>query len=203
MADKGGTRKKILTAAAEIARVQGPSALTFDAVARELGISKQAVIYWFRTKEDLVSAVALPALREEADAAVEAVRDAQDGADAIRRFVRAIAGFHTADLDRFRLMYLSPQGSGRLKPSRHTATVMERIHPVSSAMYDALEQKLIGDSRFRSGPTPRRAAVIAHTSALGLVLMVSLADAVGDPLRHDTDSLVDTLTALLAGNRPS
>lgn len=200
MADRSGTRKKILTVAADIARVQGPSALTFDAVARELGISKQAVIYWFRSKEDLVSAVVLPALREETESAVEAVRDAQDGADAIRRFVRAIAGFHTTDLDRFRLMYLSPQGAGKLKPSRHTAAIAERIHPVSTAMYDALEQKLIGDPRFRSGLNPRRAAVIAHTSTLGLVLMAALADAIGDPLRHETESLVETLTALLAGH---
>ena len=43
----------------------------------------------------------------------------------------------------------------------------------------------------------RQAAFVVHSAALGLVMMLALADSVGDPLAHPTDELVDALVAQL------
>lgn len=192
------TRSQILAAARKIVRQGGPGALTFDAVARRLGISKQAVIYWFPAKEALVTEVVLPALKGEVEAGTAAVLDGAGGSQAVARFVRAVAAYHLADLDRFRMMYLVPQLPQKPAVARFPKGLVQRIHPVTSGMYDALEAALgAGPGATRAGC--RRRAVNIHFSTLGVVLMVALADAVGDPLAHSTDSLVESLVALMTG----
>jgi AcrR family transcriptional regulator len=61
--DPRDTRRRILSAAAEIVASQGMAGVTFDAVAARLKMTKQAVIYWFPTKIALLSELALPGLR--------------------------------------------------------------------------------------------------------------------------------------------
>ena len=69
-------------------------------------------------------------------------------------------------------------------------------------MYAALGAKIADDSSFYAGRNPRRAAVAIHMAGIGLVTMVSLGEAVEDPLGHDTDALVDSLVSVLtAGAR--
>lgn len=199
MAGKGDTRRRIIEIAAELAREGGAAHLTFDAVAARLGTSKQAVIYWFPTKEDLIAGVALPALKAEAACAIAALGEAKVPADAIERFARAVVEFHLADLDRFRLVYLSPQMGSRTTRPRPGDRLGQAIHPVTSAMYGALEAKLADDPSFTARNDPRRAAVAVHMAALGHVLLVAMADAIDDPLAHDPADLLDSLVALVTG----
>ncbi len=42
-----GTKDRIIVAAEGLLRDGGIGALSFDAIARVLGVSKQAVLYWF------------------------------------------------------------------------------------------------------------------------------------------------------------
>jgi hypothetical protein len=78
--------------------------------------------------------------------------------------------------------------------------VLERdMHPTTARLYAALERAFEGDPGFRHDLAPRRAAVIVHTAALGLVMLVALGEAVHDPLAHRTDDLAATLTAMLCG----
>jgi AcrR family transcriptional regulator len=85
------TRDRILRTVPALVRSGGLGSLTFDAVARRLGISKQAVLYWFPRKEDLLAAVAIPWIRDEARAALAAVENAPDTAAAVQAFVRYVA----------------------------------------------------------------------------------------------------------------
>lgn len=195
------TRTEILRIGAEIVREGGPSKLTFDEVAARLGLTKQAVLYWFPNKEELVASLALPALREEASAAIAALANAHiEGAAAVRAFARALIEFHLQDLDRFRLTYVAVQMPGSsVEPSEG---LKDQIHTVTVPMYEALAIRLGSNDTNRP---PRQLAVAVHMAVLGLVLMVSLADAVRDPLRHTTSALTDALIDLLAGGfgRPS
>ena len=47
---RGKTADRILVAARAIVRASGPDQLTFDAVAAEVGVSKQAVLYCSPTR---------------------------------------------------------------------------------------------------------------------------------------------------------
>ena len=186
------TRDRILETAAALMAAGGLEAVTFDAVAARLGVTKQAVIYWFPSKLALLSALALPGLRSEARVAIDAVATASCPGKAARAVVRAVIGFHLADLPRFRLMYLSPQIGVTVVARQTAAELVKQIHPVTTEMYAAIAAAL-GD-----GPTARETAVALHMAALGHVLMVSMTDAIGDPLRHAPDALADRLGALLA-----
>jgi len=134
----------------------------------------------------------------EAEAAIAAVAGATGARDAIDRFVRAIVAHHLADLGRFRVTYLVAQVSPKADLILPREASLNHVHPVSGRMYGALAERLAADPALPKALDPRRAAVIAHTSALGLVTLLSLADAVDDPLAHPTDALVETLVAMLA-----
>jgi AcrR family transcriptional regulator len=50
-------RARILDAAVDRLRADGPGALRLDAIAKELGISRQAILHHFGTRDDLIAAV--------------------------------------------------------------------------------------------------------------------------------------------------
>ena len=87
------TGAQVLDIARDLLAKGGLGAISFDMIAARLGRSKQAVLYWYPTKPDLLAALFLPWLEEESALAENAVRDATDKTDAIARFVRAMAAF--------------------------------------------------------------------------------------------------------------
>ena len=192
------TSDRILDAARTLVREVGPDKLTFDAVADRVGISKQAVIYWFPNKARLVEALVRPALEAESEAGKAAVREDAGATDAIRDFVTALAVFHTADLERFRLMYVTPQIGQRPAGRAEMVTTLGRIHPATTAMYDALANVLVASERYDRMVDARRAAIAIHTSLLGLILRMAMADTLNAPLRHRHDALVEALLGVIA-----
>ena len=182
------TSTRILEIARDILATRGLAALSFDAVAKRLGRSKQAVLYWYPSKSDLLAALFVPCLSKEADAAEDAVRSATGRSDAIRSYVRGIAAFHIADLDRFRLMYLLPQTIRPTGQSGTDAKMLEKVHPVTDRIYAVLASHLYGD------PAKARAEAVAiHSSVLGLVAMIGLADSLNDPMKQTSQELIEAL----------
>lgn len=197
-ARRGETADRILAAAREVVRSSGPDRLTFDAIAEKVGISKQAVLYWFPNKARLIEALVRPALEAESAAGRNAIRTSADAADAIRSYVTALAVFHTSDLDRFRLMYVTPQIGRRPGRNGQMLTTLGRIHPATTQMYDALAGQLVKAGRYPRLVDARRAAAAIHTALLGLVLRMAMADALNAPLRLKDDALVDALVDVMA-----
>lgn len=177
----------------------GAAALTYQALAERLGVTKQAIIYWFPTKQDIARALALPSLRAETAATVAAVSGARTATDAIEQFVRALVAHHLSDLPRFRYTYLSSQLDEQAP--QIVAGILDEMHETTSQMYAALEAKIAADPHFAAGGSARRLAAAVHMAGLGLVTMVSLADAVRDPLAHSTEDLIDSLVDALTGNK--
>lgn len=186
------TKDEILKIARDLLASEGLAAVSFDAIARRLKRSKQAVLYWYPTKHDLLAAMFLPLLEAEADTAIRSVDVATTRNNAVAAFVKAVAEFHFDDLDRFRMMYLLPQ---TIKPSAvepQNAALLTKVHPVTDRMYGALANKLDGTSI-----AARQEALAIHSAVLGLVLMFGLADSVRDPLKHNTSEMIGALIASL------
>lgn len=195
-----GTRTKdeMVRAAQSIVTTRGLARLTFDAVAAQVGVSKQAVIYWFPTKIDLVREIILPELRAETQLLVDAVADATSAPDAVARFVHACVGLHLQRLDLFRLKYLAAQldPDGAREPGPQ---FMRECNVETSRMYGALADKLAADPTFRVELGARQTAVAIHMACLGFATMFGLADAIGDPMKHGIPVLVDTLVRAFNG----
>lgn len=198
MAKRGNTAERILVASREIVREGGPDGLTFDAVAARVGVSKQAVLYWYPNKARLIESLVRPALEAESTAGRSAIDPAASAETAIRSYIGALAVFHTSDLDRFRLMYVTPQVGQRPGRNGQMLTTLGRIHPATNAMYDMLADRLVETGRYNRLVDARRAAAAMHTALLGLILRMAMAEALNEPLRLRNDALVDALVDVMA-----
>jgi AcrR family transcriptional regulator len=193
------TREAILEISRDILVRQGPGSLTFDAVAQRLGKSKQAIIYWFPTKQDLLRELVVPWIEAEADQVVQALAGVRGAGEAIARAVRSLVDFHLADLDRFRQVYLAVQLDSRPQLLIPKDALERHVHPTTARMYKALADVIANDAGWsRRKIEPRRAAMTIHMASLGLVLMLGVSAAIEDPLAHRTEDLVETLIALLS-----
>ncbi len=166
-----------------------------------MGVTKQAIIYYFSSKPKLLEAMFLPHIEAEASAAIQCLQNLSADEDAARVFTRAIIDFHLSDLDRFRSMYLAPQLEAQKGMQRKLldGNFANQVHEVTSTIYDLLTILLQQRSSL-SEEAARRRAFILHTNALGLVLMQSLADAIDDPLAHDVEELAASLETLVGRN---
>jgi len=78
-----GTKRKILEAAAEIAREAGPGNLALDAVAAKAGVSKGGLLYHFPSKNKLLEAVVEVFLRSFEEMLFERQRAKQNRPDSL------------------------------------------------------------------------------------------------------------------------
>jgi AcrR family transcriptional regulator len=180
------TPERIRRIARDIVRAHGPRALTFDAVARRLGKSKQAVLYWFPTKDVLLAETLMPDLAAEAGAARAAI-GGRRGTDAVRAFVEAVASFHLEDLDRFRLVYLTP--------------VARADHPARSRLAETAALPVADLAACLDGApqTTRTEAATIHAAVLGLVFVLAAADDAPGPPPHDPSDMIEALARRLSG----
>ncbi len=192
------TRQAILQAAEAVVLRDGLDALTLDAIAAELGLTKQGLYYHYASKEALVAELALQEWTAAADAVHEATQAASSAADALESLVRSYVGRYAGRLQMFRL---ATQGT-QLSPlaANLGREMLDAIRPLNDRMYGPTERKLRdaqGAGHAARSLDPRRLAFIAHTSAMGLLAMQLMVSNVGDPLRHPETQLVDELCSVL------
>jgi AcrR family transcriptional regulator len=76
------TRDRILAAALAGFARRGVAATSLDDVAEAVGVRKQTVLYWFRSKDDLVNGVLVAAIEELGSTLERAVTSRRPGRDA-------------------------------------------------------------------------------------------------------------------------
>src|SRR5687767_11161371 len=84
------TAQRILDAAMAAFGTRGYEATSLDDLARELGIRKQTILYWYPSKEVLLEAVVDRVAAEVAGRLERAVLAAEPGVDRIEAIVRAM-----------------------------------------------------------------------------------------------------------------
>ena len=193
------SREAILDTAARLISETGAASMTFQTLGDRLGVSKQAIIYWFPSKADLARELVIPALELEADAVIVALRRVKSARRAIELFLRALIAFHLNDLGRFRLIYVVAQFDTEIWKVADLPHVTDPIHAATSRMYSSLEGVLRQASDFADPAAARITAAAVHTSAVGLLSMISLAEAIHDPLAHSSTALVAALVRMATG----
>lgn len=186
------TREHILIVARKLLANGGVRAVTFDGIAREIGRTKQAVLYWYPNKRALLSALVLPWFEDEVDCALGAISSNQEKREVIQRFIHAIASFHLQDLERFRMMYLLPQ----LETARTATDLLKpdvELYTVTDQLYGGLAASLGDDTS-----EIRLKAFNLHAAVLGLITMIALTDAMHDPLKHSHADLIENLAQQLS-----
>lgn len=187
-----------MAAARRVLARNGIAATTLDAVAEEVGLSKPALYYYYRSKEALLFEIVFRTIEAQSRAVHDAVAEAKDGGDALRAIVRETVRTFASRLDDFRLVFLHGQLAGPAAV-RISAEQLARIRPLNDLAYGGAAKILGAESKRRRGRArvdPRMMAFLANVAAIGLLTMKGMVESVGDPLLYSDEQLIEGLARI-------
>lgn len=194
------SREEILDAARVVLLRSGAAAMTLEAVAKEAGMSKTGLYYYFPSKDALVFELVFGALEGHAEAVAEAVGEVESGGEMLGAIVRETAHAFAPRLDDFRLAFLFGQvaGAGAI---HWTDEQLARIRPLNEQLLARATQTL-ADERGRRLPRaavePRLLAFLAYLAAVGLLTMKGMVEHVQDPLVYSDEDLIEGFARVFA-----
>ena len=188
------TRAEILDATREVILRDGVQGFAIASVAKELGLTKPALYYYFDSKEALMFEFLLGEWVEAAHEVQDAVAQTKGGADAIEALMRTLFNRYREQLNLFMFCY-------RMVPTGDLSVLvgpeeLERVRPVNDMLYKGAETRLRADQKagqFSKKRNPRRFAFCAHTSVVGVLNMMAMVSASSDPLIHKDEDLIDDI----------
>lgn len=187
------SREEILDAARRVLLRNGIAATTLDAVAKEVGVSKTALYYYYPSKDALFFELVFGAIKSQAQAVHDAVEKANNGADALRAIVREAVNAFAPRLDDFRLAFLHGQVAGQ-GAVHFDQQQFARIRPLNDLWFAGAAKKLSQERRKRPGRAhvePRLMAFLAYLAAIGLLTMKGMVESLEDPLVYSDDQLIE------------
>ncbi len=199
------SRDEIVDAARRVLLRNGIAATTLHAVAKEVGLTKAALYYYYPSKDALLFEIMFKNAEMQARAIHDAVAEANDGGEALAAIVRETVRCFATRLDDFRLTFLHAQVAkpGSVNVPSHG---FERLRPLNELAY-AGTAKMLTDDRKKGRPRaqvePRLMAFLAGAAAIGIVTMKGMVESVGDPLLYSDDELTEGLARIFeAAARP-
>ncbi len=188
-------RREILSSAQAILREQGPDAVTLASVAGRLGMTKQSLYHYFASKEALDRGLVTTLLDEEIDALLSAITALRSNKRVLGVLIKTFYAHYVDNLDAFRSIYSQSQMYSSSASKIDEVMLREEIHPRTRQLFDVLEEKLSGQNSTRSERRrARQLAFTAWTSVLGMMTMLSVADATNDPIAHSEQALLKVLS---------
>ena len=163
------TRASIIAETADAIRRDGEDDLSLDDVAAELGLTKPALYYYFKTREGLLLDVFVAEMMNVARFVDDAVQATSSAPDAIEAFVRALVEYHEASPEMSRFLRHRPSA---MKPDPENGDFdVTRLYPVTETIFGAIVARF--QAAKSSGKTgvkaPRRLAFLVFTSTTGLL----------------------------------
>jgi len=190
-------RKEILEVAQAILLQGGAEAVTLASVAGELGMTKQALYHYFPSKEALARSLVAALVDNEIEALIAIVKDVDSGKKTLGTLIRAFYDHYIDRLDAFRFVYCQSQLYRGTGAGLDQDTIQKEINPSTRQLFDVLEAQIADSSASKTQrKRMRELAYTAWLSALGLVTMLGVADAVNDPLVHSDEDLLDAMSSV-------
>jgi AcrR family transcriptional regulator len=191
------TRQRILDAALDLFGTRGVDAVSLDEIAREVGVRKQTVLYWFDSKDALVDAVLEQVANELLVVIEAAIRSADD--DPLQRVDAVVRAVFRPAVRRPALLGLVREVS-RL-PAAHADRLRSMVQPLVDRCVDYLASEM-EQGRLRRAD-PGLIASLAYATVTGIATEPQALRAVRwEPtavgLRHLRDELRAFLRAALA-----
>lgn len=168
-----GTADRIVEAALRAFGTDGFDRTSLDALARELGVTKQAILYWYPSKEVLLDAVIDFCAAELQRRFARALDGAPDGFDRVERIVRTsfrLAARHPSMVGLMReVNRIGPPTSTRL-----TAAVTPLLEAAAGWLQVEMDA-----GRLRTHD-PKLLVLVAYSSVTGLATEVEVLRAMGE-----------------------
>ena len=193
-------RREILDVARELLKEGGVEAVTLASVAGALGMTKQALYHYFPSKEALTRSLVAALIDDEVESLVTAIATVDAGNETLGTLIRAFYDHYINDLNGFRAVYCQLQLYSPPDQRMDERTIRDDINPRTRHLFDSLEARLTTSGMSKSRrERMRRLAFTAWTSALGLMTIRGVTDALDDPLLHRDEDLLATLAATFDG----
>ena len=167
------TSERILDAALEAFGTTGYAAVSLDALAVDLGVSKQTILYWFPSKEALLAAVVEQGAGELTEVVAASLETAGEGFDRVRCIVRAVfrlAARHPALLGLLREV-------SRLGPPAATQ-MTECLEPLLGRATGFLQAEM--DAGKMRTSNPRLLLLAMYSTVIGMLTEVDVLAALGE-----------------------
>jgi AcrR family transcriptional regulator len=170
---RSATPDRILDAALASFGTRGYEATSLDALAATLDVTKQTILYWFPSKDELLGAVIDRSARELAAAMQAALDGAGDGWNRVEAVVRSV----------FRLAARRPELLGlvrelsRLGPPAATQMTLA-LEPLVRRASDFLEAEM--DAGHMRRHDPRILLLAIYSTVIGMVTEVEVLRALGE-----------------------
>jgi len=193
------SREEIVDAARRVILEKGLAATTLEAVAKEVGLTKAALYYYYPSKDALFFEIMYGAVAKQSQAIHDAVLEAKDGGEALGAIVRETVRSFAPQMDDFRLTFLLMQlspGAARFTPEQFA-----RLRPLNNLAFAGAAKRLTEEWSNKPGRArvePRLVAFLAHLSALGLLTLKGLVESVGDPLLYSDEQLIEGFAQIFA-----
>jgi len=194
------SREEILEAARQVMLRNGLARTTLDAVAKEVGVSKTALYYYFPSKDALFFELVFGNLQSQAQAVHDAVEKTATGADALGTIVRESVKVFAPRLDDFRLAYLHGQVAGQ-GGVHFDELQLARIRPLNDLWFSGAAKRLAEERRKRPARAkvePRLLAFLAWLAGIGLLTMKGMVESQDDPLVYTDEQLVEGFARVFA-----
>ncbi|HRQ64122.1 MAG TPA: helix-turn-helix domain-containing protein [Xanthomonadaceae bacterium] len=192
------TREEILDAARRVVLERGIAGTTLEAVARDVGMSKAALYYYFPSKDALLFALVFEVMAGHARTIHDAVEQTTSGGAALGAIVRESFAVFSSRLDDFRLAFLHAQVTGK-GTVRFDEAQFAHVRPLNDLWFEGAAKKLRERRRKRNAPgavEPRLMAFLAYCSTIGLLTMKGMVESLDDPLRYSDEQLVEGLASV-------
>ena len=163
---------------------------TLDDVANTLDVTKPAIYHYFPNRDALMRAAVAEGQLEHGRVLLKAARDADDGPAVLQAITTAFINYYRDRLEFFRLDFAWSQIHGDPQTTR------DLILPLFNELTQVVSQKL----RRGTDVTPLRArqlAVVAWTSAIGLMSALSMTASGGTGFVHPTNTLLAVINGAL------
>ncbi len=194
------SREEILDAARRVLLRRGLAGTTLDAVAKEVGVTKTTLYYYYPSKDALLFELIFGAFETQAKLIHDAVAKAEDGGEALAAIIGETVRFFAPRLDDFRLAFLQNQLAGPTAVQLG-AKQFARIRPLNELSFAGAARLLGEESKRRpnrAGVEPRLLAFLAHLAAIGMLTMKGMVEAVNDPLRYSDAQLIEGFARVFA-----
>jgi AcrR family transcriptional regulator len=188
-------RQETLAAAQSILLQGGPEAVTLASVAGELGMTKQALYHYYASKDALLRALVTTLLDDEIETLIDAVEAVDSGKETLSTLIKAFYNHYINHLDAFRSVYCQSQLYRGPDSAIDEDTIRDEINPRTRHLFDILEARIATSPKSKAQRERlRQLAFTAWLSALGLMTMLGVAEALDDPLIHSDEDLLSTLS---------
>lgn len=192
------SREEIVEATHRVLARNGITATTLDAVAKEVGLTKAALYYYYPSKDTLLFEIVFGAIEAQSLAVHDAVAEAKSGGEALRAIVQETVRTFASRMDDFRVTYHHGQAAGP-NVVRISQKQLARIRPLNDLAYAGAAEMLAEEWKSKPGRArvePRLMAFLANIAAVGLLTMKGMVESHGDPLLYSDEQLIDGLARI-------